>query len=118
MRKKIRMHSHTCPTCHRVLQCSNVQPCPIPKRVECEICAKGAEAPYLGECPFEIHPLRCECGAYIGEEGTCKDIAICRKCRELEESQVPGVFIPAEHDQIISPTGGYRERMFSTDIKR
>ena len=33
------------------------------------------------ECKFDLKPLHCaKCGAYIGELGTCDDVAYCGHC--------------------------------------
>lgn len=35
----------------------------------------------MSECRFDLKPLRCtKCGAYMGELGTCDDVAYCGKC--------------------------------------
>ena len=34
-----------------------------------------------GECRFDLKPLHCaKCGAFIGQLGTCDDVAYCGKC--------------------------------------
>lgn len=55
------------------------------------------------ECQFELQPLTCmECGAFIGDLGTCEDAAWCERCnsvrlRAYEDGARSG------HDIIYSP---------------
>lgn len=117
-----RMHRHKCPTCKLPALCSNVQPCPIPRDAECETCQNEVELTPIGQCQFEIKPLYCDdCGAYIGEEGTCQDYATCRNCAILED-EYPAEddlckMVPATHDTITSPRGGYHERVITTRVR-
>lgn len=120
---KRKNHWHKCPTCSLPVLCSNVQPCPIPKDLECETCQSRDQTTPFGQCQFEIGPLYCgDCGAYIGEEGTCRDYATCKKCAILEDEYPTEEdlcsMVPASHDTITSPKGGYKASMITTRVNR
>jgi hypothetical protein len=51
----------------------------------------------MNECRFDLKPLECaNCGAYIGELGTCEDSAVCDNC-------LSGYKTGKAEDLIISP---------------
>ena len=49
------------------------------------------------ECQFDLKPLHCSnCGAFIGDLGTCEDQALCGPCAK----EMFGNNIPVKGDQI------------------
>jgi DNA-directed RNA polymerase subunit RPC12/RpoP len=56
----------------------------------------------MDECKFDLQPLYCdECGAFVGNLGTCEDHAWCERCnsRILATLEVK----PSGYDLIYSP---------------
>jgi len=57
----------------------------------------------MGECQFELQPLYCHCGAYVGELGTCEDFAICSACKSEVLRARFGASASTDVDEIFSP---------------
>lgn len=55
------------------------------------------------ECQFELQPLYCHCGAYVGELGTCEDFAICSGCNSKVLKARFGDSARTDIDEIYTP---------------
>lgn len=57
----------------------------------------------MSESKFELSPLYCHCGAYVGELGTCEDFAICSACNTEVLRARFGSDAQTDVDEIYSP---------------
>lgn len=71
------------------------------------------------ECRFDLKPLHCaQCGAYIGELGTCEDEAVCGHCdsRGLEPWQDEDMVIGV--DTVYQPNEGGKTPRLRVNLKQ
>src|SRR5215510_4847633 len=100
-KSEMKKHKHYCPDCSSSYDCI-ATPCAYPKEYRCPDCFLGINRVPVRDCVFEEHTLYCEnCGAYIGDTGTCADSAFCGRCEKTYhgEAAVDAIYVPVSgHD--------------------